>query len=81
MLEKKVLETIEKNDMLSSNDKVLVGVSGGPDSVTLLKILLSFQEEYNLSIYIAHLNHKLRGKESDRDASYKKVLQITLIIT
>ena len=74
MLEKKVLETIEKNDMLSSNDKILVGVSGGPDSVTLLKILLSFQEEYNLSIYIAHLNHMLRGKESNRDAEFVRNL-------
>lgn len=74
MLEKKVLETIKKNDMLSSNDKILVGVSGGPDSVTLLKILLSFQQEYNLSIYIAHFNHKLRGKESDRDAEFVRDL-------
>jgi len=74
MLEKKVLETIKKNNMLSFNDRILVGVSGGPDSVTLLKILLSFQQEYNLSIYIAHLNHMLRGKESDKDVEFVKNL-------
>ena len=74
MLEEKVLETIKKFDMLSFDDKILVGVSGGPDSVTLLKILLSFQQRYNLSIYIAHLNHMLRGKESDEDANFVKNL-------
>ncbi len=74
MLEEKVLKTIKKFDMLSFDDKVLVGVSGGPDSVTLLKILLSFRQKYNLSIYIAHLNHMLRGKESDEDANFVKDL-------
>lgn len=74
MLEEKVLETIKKFDMLSFDDKVLVGVSGGPDSVALLKILLSFRQKYNLSIYIAHLNHMLRGRESDEDADFVKNL-------
>ncbi len=74
MLEKKVLETIKKFDMLSFDDKILVGISGGPDSVTLLKIILSFRQKYHLLIYIAHLNHMLRGKESDEDANFVKNL-------
>jgi tRNA(Ile)-lysidine synthase len=74
MLEEKVYKTIKKYNMLSFNDKVLVGVSGGPDSITLLKVLLSFKKKYNLSIFIAHLNHMLRGKESDEDSYFVESL-------
>lgn len=74
MLEEKVLHTIKKFDMLSSNDRVLIGISGGPDSVTLLNILLSLKKRYNLSFFIAHLDHMLRGKESDEDVNFVKNL-------
>ncbi len=70
MLEEKVLQTIKKFDMLSSNDRVLIGISGGPDSVTLLNVLLSLKKRYNLSFFIAHLDHMLRGKESDEDVNF-----------
>jgi len=70
ILEKKALNTIKRFNMISFNDKILVGVSGGPDSISLLSFLLSLKEKYNLSIYIAHLNHKLRGKDSDKDAEF-----------
>jgi tRNA(Ile)-lysidine synthase len=72
MLEEKVLQTIKKFDMLSFNDRVLIGISGGPDSVTLLNVLLSFKRKYNLSFFIAHLDHMLRGKESDEDVNFVK---------
>ena len=74
MLEEKILQTIEKFDMLSFNDRVLIGVSGGSDSVTLLSVLLSFKKKYNLSIFIAHLDHMLRGEESDKDVNFVKNL-------
>jgi len=74
MLEEKVLQTIKKFDMLSFNDRVLIGVSGGPDSVTLLNVLLSLKERYNLSFFIAHLDHMLRGEESDEDVNFVKNL-------
>ena len=74
MLEEKVLQTVKKFDMLSFDDRVLMGISGGPDSVTLLNILLSFKKRYNLSFFIAHLDHKLRGKESDEDVNFVKNL-------
>lgn len=72
MLEEKALQTIKKFDMLSFNDRVLIGISGGPDSVTLLNVLLSFKKRYNLSFFIAHLDHMLRGKESDEDVNFVK---------
>jgi len=74
MLEEKVLQTIKKFDMLSFSDRVLIGISGGPDSVTLLNVLLSFKKRYNLSFFIAHLDHMLRGKESDEDVNFVKNL-------
>ena len=74
MLEEKILQTIEKFDMLSFNDRILIGLSGGPDSVTLLNVLLSFKKKYNLSFFIAHLDHMLRGEESDKDVNFVKNL-------
>src|SRR5665648_238414 len=74
MLEEKILQTIKKFDMLSFNDRVLIGISGGPDSVTLLQVLLSLKKRYNLSFFIAHLDHMLRGEESDEDANFVKNL-------
>ena len=74
MLKEKVLQTIKKFDMLSFNDRILIGLSGGPDSITLLNILLSFKKRYNLSFFIAHFDHMLRGKESDEDVNFVKNL-------
>ena len=74
MLEEKIFQTIKKFDMLSFNDRVLIGVSGGPDSVTLLNVLLSLKKRYNLSFFIAHLDHMLRGEESDEDVNFVKNL-------
>lgn len=53
--------------MLQKNDTVLVGLSGGPDSVTLLHVLNSLKKEYPLRVLIAHLDHKFRGEESKAD--------------
>ncbi|KYH34376.1 tRNA(Ile)-lysidine synthase [Clostridium tepidiprofundi DSM 19306] len=65
-----VLNTIEKNKMFNMNDKVIVAVSGGPDSMCLLHILYKIKERYKLEIIVAHLNHCLRGKEADLDEKY-----------
>lgn len=65
MLEK-VRKTISKYNMLSQSDKVLVGLSGGADSVSLLVCL----KELGYSITAMHINHNLRGDESDRDEQF-----------
>ena len=49
---------------------MVVGVSGGPDSVCLLHVLNNLHAELNFSLHVAHLNHQLRGKESEADARY-----------
>jgi len=71
----KVRRTIEKHRLLGKGDRVLAAVSGGPDSVALLKILKQLSDEgYDLTLAAAHLNHGLRGAESDRDEMFVRDL-------
>jgi tRNA(Ile)-lysidine synthase len=71
---KKFKQTIARYDLLEKGDKVLVAVSGGPDSVALLYALLEIKDEFDVDICVAHLNHKLRGKESDADENFVRNL-------
>ena len=66
----KVEQTILSRNMFKKGDRILTGVSGGPDSVALLHLLLRLAPKWELKIGIAHLNHCLRGAESDRDAEF-----------
>jgi tRNA(Ile)-lysidine synthase len=65
-----VRETIGKHNLISRGEKVVVGVSGGPDSLTLLNCLRMLSDELGIGLHVAHLNHQLRGSESDRDAQF-----------
>lgn len=71
MLEDKVLDTINKYKMINRNDRVVIGVSGGPDSMTLLNILNNLKEKLNIKIYVAHINHMIR-QEADEETEYVK---------
>ncbi|MGE4282123.1 MAG: tRNA lysidine(34) synthetase TilS [Clostridia bacterium] len=75
-----VKKTIDKYNMLSPGDGVLVGVSGGPDSVCLLHILNTLKDEYDIKLYVAHVNHQLRGSMADQDAAYVEKLCADLSI-
>lgn len=66
------LKTIKKYKMLEKGDKVLVGISGGPDSVCLLHLLRTFMDELDVTIFAAHLDHMFRGEESRKDAQFVK---------
>ncbi len=66
----RVRSTIERYHLLSSGDAIVVGVSGGPDSLCLLHLLLRLRDEYTLRLHVAHLNHCLRGAEADADAAF-----------
>lgn len=68
MLEK-VQKTIEKYNMFQAGDKVVVAVSGGPDSLALLYILAQLQDKWNLKLAVAHYNHLLRQEATD-EASF-----------
>ncbi len=71
MLEDRVLDTITKYNMIQDNDKVVIGVSGGPDSIALLTILNKLKEKWNIKLYVAHINHRIR-KEAEEETEYVK---------
>ena len=66
--------TIRRYDMLDDGDTVVVGVSGGPDSVALLHIMASLAANRSLRLVVAHLNHKLRGIAADQEAAFVRTL-------
>lgn len=71
---KKVMSYIKDNNLIKSGDKVLVALSGGPDSVCLLNILYNLKAELNIEVGAAHLNHLLRDKDAFEDEEYVKTL-------
>ena len=68
--ESKVLHFIRERELLSRETPLLVAVSGGPDSVCLLHILVRLQDELGIKLHVAHLNHQLQGDEAEADARY-----------
>jgi tRNA(Ile)-lysidine synthase len=70
-LEQRVFNFIQQNKLIEGG-KLLVAVSGGPDSICLLHILYSLREKLGIELHVVHLNHKLRGEESKADALYVK---------
>jgi len=71
---RKVEQAIQSHDMFQSNDAVLVGVSGGPDSMALLHMLIRLAPKWRLSLGVAHLDHRLRDADSKQDAQFVAAL-------
>jgi tRNA(Ile)-lysidine synthase len=69
-IEQKFLKFIDEHLLLNPGEKILVGFSGGPDSVFLLHLLYKFRKRLKIEIYAVHINHLLRGKESDEDEQF-----------
>ncbi len=63
-----------KHQLISDNDKIIVGVSGGIDSCVLLDLLMELKSRRHLEIAVAHINHRLRNDESDGDEAFVKSL-------
>jgi tRNA(Ile)-lysidine synthase len=76
-LAQSVLGYIRKHDLLRAGDRVGAAVSGGADSVGLLRILLELRQELGIVLSVVHLNHKLRGAESDADEQFVRELAAT----
>lgn len=68
-MKNKILETIKKYNLISKNDKIVIGVSGGPDSICLLHILSEIKCKLNFEIYVAHINHMIR-LEAEEETLY-----------
>ncbi|MCF7916540.1 MAG: tRNA lysidine(34) synthetase TilS [Candidatus Omnitrophica bacterium] len=71
MIEDQFTETIKKYNLIQKKDKIMLGLSGGPDSVALLYNFLNLREDYKLKIVCIHFNHNLR-KESDSEENFIK---------
>lgn len=67
--EEKFLNTIKENNLIQKNDRIVVGVSGGPDSITLLSCLNKYKEKLNCEIIVAHINHLIR-EDSTEDEEF-----------
>lgn len=65
---------IEEEKLVEENDKILVALSGGPDSVALLRLLLEIKDKYKIELGLCHINHMLRGENSDGDEEFCKRL-------
>ena len=70
MLKKIALQTIKEHKLICKNDHIIVGVSGGADSICLLHFLNSIKEEFKLKITVVHINHLMRADESDEDCKF-----------
>lgn len=66
----KVISYIRDNKMFDKGDKVVVGVSGGPDSICLIHVLHVLKHKLGIDLVAAHVNHCLRGEEADKDEEY-----------
>lgn len=69
-IEQKIFEFVKRYNLISEGDKILVALSGGPDSVFALYLLDRFKEKYFFELYAAHVNHNLRGKDSKADEAF-----------
>jgi hypothetical protein len=73
-LEQRVLDFIRESRMASAGDRIGVAVSGGADSVALLRLLEPLRHELGATLFVIHFDHMLRGAESDRDVCFVKEL-------
>lgn len=69
-LRRKLIEFIKREELLAPGARVLVAVSGGPDSVALLHLLYDLREEMDWRLEVAHLQHGIRGAEAQDDARF-----------
>ena len=70
-MKQKILQTIKKYNLIEKGDSIVIGVSGGPDSICLLHLLNELKKELNFKIYVAHINHMIR-EEADSETEYVK---------
>lgn len=68
-LVKRIQNFAFQNNLWEKNSKIVLGVSGGPDSVALLDIFAKLAPKYNFELCIAHVNYGLRGKDSHKAAA------------
>ena len=71
-LKLRVRKTIEEHSLIEKGDRVVLGFSGGPDSLCLLFILNQLQSVFDFRLSALHVNHKIRGKAAEEDAAFAR---------
>ena len=74
----KIRDYVINNDIIEKGDRIVVGVSGGADSVCLLHWLNSVKEDFGLSIHAVHIHHGIRGGEADEDMRFTESICASL---
>ena len=74
----KVKQYNKEKGLFKKGDRIIVGVSGGKDSVCLLHILNELKDEMNLSLMVVHVNHGIRGEAADSDAEFVKEMALSM---
>ena len=69
-LVRQVRQTIDAHGLLLPGDTVILGVSGGPDSLCMLDVLRRLAATYRVSLRVAHLHHGIRGQDADQDSAF-----------
>jgi tRNA(Ile)-lysidine synthase len=69
-IEQKVISFIESRKLVARGDKIIIALSGGPDSVFALHFFYKYSKKYIVDLTAVHFNHNLRGKESDGDEKF-----------
>lgn len=67
---KKIEQYMKQYHMIKRGDRIVVGVSGGADSISLFLVMLELREKYNIGIVVVHVNHGIRGEDAKRDEEY-----------
>jgi len=71
---KKIENYIKDNNLISENDRIILGVSGGADSVCLFLVLLEMKKIIPLELNVVHINHGIRGEEASEDSNFVEKL-------
>ena len=74
VLEQKALCALRQYPLFSQGDRIAVGVSGGADSVALLRFLAALRPQFGWDLVVCHIHHGLRGAEADRDECFVRAL-------
>lgn len=66
----RILQFINENNMIEKGDRIVLGISGGADSICLLRVFVQMRKSYELALFVVHVNHGLRGEEALRDQHF-----------
>lgn len=70
MVRKKIKDTIRKNNLINAGEHIVIGLSGGPDSVCLFSVLNELKEEMGITLHAVHVNHGFRPGDAEEDQAY-----------